>query len=62
MQNAFSIRKPKLIKGKSVIVVDDVITTGTTILELAKMLKENGATKVYALSIATPLISHPIGS
>ncbi len=62
MQNAFSIRKPKLVKGKSVIVVDDVITTGTTILELAKMLKENGATKVYALSIATPLISHSIGS
>ena len=62
MQDAFKIRKPKQVKGKNIIVIDDVITTGTTILELAKRLKENGANKVYALSVATPLISHPIGS
>ena len=62
MQNAFSIRKPKIINGKNIIIVDDVITTGITVLELAKKLKENGANKVYVLSVATPLISHPIRS
>ncbi len=60
MQDAFSIRKPKLVKGKNIIVVDDVITTGTTILELAKKMKEDGTSKVYALSVATPLVSHSI--
>jgi ComF family protein len=58
MQNAFKIKRPKLLIGKNIIIVDDVITTGTTVLELAKILKENGAAKVYSLSVATPLISH----
>jgi ComF family protein len=62
MLDAFAIRKPKLVEGKNIIIVDDVITTGITVLELAKKLKENGANKVYALSVATPLISHTIGS
>lgn len=62
MQNAFKIKKTKQIEGKNIIVVDDVITTGTTILELAKKLKENGAARVYALSVATPLISHSVGN
>ncbi len=62
MRNAFKTRKPKQIHGKNIIIVDDVITTGTTILELAKILKENGVAKVYALSVATPLISHSIRS
>ncbi len=62
MQDAFSIRKPKGVVGKSIIIIDDVITTGITVLELAKKLKEKGAAKVYVLSVATPLISHSVGS
>lgn len=62
MKNAFLIKKPTRIKGKNILIVDDVITTGITVLELARKLKEKGANKVYSLSVATPLISHPIGS
>lgn len=62
MENAFQVKKHKIIKNKNIIVVDDVITTGTTVLELAKVLKENGASKVFSISIATPLISHAVGS
>ena len=62
MQDAFAIRKPKAVVGKKIIIIDDVITTGITVLELAKRLKENGAEKVYVLSVATPLISHSVGS
>lgn len=62
MSNAFIVKKSKKVSGKNILIVDDVITTGTTVLELAKVLKENGAAKVYCLSIATPLISHTIGS
>jgi len=62
MNEAFSIKNKKRIEGKNILIVDDVITTGITVLELAKKLKEYGAAKVYCLSIATPLISHTIGS
>jgi len=62
MSNAFAVKKSKKVIGKNFLIVDDVITTGTTVHELAKVLKENGAAKVYCLSVATPLISHTIGS
>jgi ComF family protein len=40
----------------SVLLIDDVITTGTTIMECAKILKRAGATKVIGLSVArTPI-------
>ncbi|MCF6269920.1 MAG: ComF family protein [Melioribacteraceae bacterium] len=62
MLRAFRVKNSKSIKGKNIIVIDDVITTGTTVLELAKILKENGANKIFCLSIATPPFLHSIGS
>jgi ComF family protein len=40
------------IKQKSVIIIDDVTTTGSTISECALALKQAGAKKVYALTVA----------
>jgi competence protein ComFC len=40
------------IKQKSVIIIDDVSTTGSTISECALALKQAGAKKVYALTLA----------
>lgn len=36
------------IKGKNVILVDDIIATGSSLVEAAKILKEGGAKKIYA--------------
>jgi len=36
------------IKGRDVIVVDDIISTGTTIAEAAKVLKTAGARRIFA--------------
>ncbi len=47
---AFAVVKPELINGKSIAIVDDVITTGSTIQELAKVLKDAGAAKIIAAS------------
>ncbi|HEX7555846.1 MAG TPA: ComF family protein, partial [Leptolinea sp.] len=40
------------IDHKSVIIIDDVSTTGSTISECARALKEAGAQKVFALTLA----------
>lgn len=52
MNDAFKIRNPSVITGKSILLVDDVITTGATVSECAKVLREAGAAKVYAVSVA----------
>jgi competence protein ComFC len=41
-----------IIKGKNIILADDVITTGSTILECARILKENGCGEATVCSIA----------
>ena len=42
----------KTIKGKSILIIDDVITTGATTSEIAKVLLRAGAKECYALSFA----------
>ena len=52
VQNAFSIKNSNLIKNKNIILFDDIITTGATINECSKILKQNGAKKVIVLALA----------
>lgn len=48
--NAYSINAD--VSGKRVLVIDDVKTTGATLNECAKVLKNAGATAVYGLTVA----------
>jgi len=52
MRNAFELVRNVDVKGKNFIIFDDVFTTGHTIYEVTKVLKNNGANKVMALTIA----------
>jgi ComF family protein len=52
VKNAFQVQRPKLIKDQTILLVDDVFTTGATVSNCAKVLKKNGAKKVYVLTIA----------
>lgn len=55
MKNAFSLRSNFKIKSrikKTAFVVDDLLTTGITIREAAKVLKKNGFEKVFGLCLA----------
>lgn len=51
VENAFKVRNPKNVKNKNILLVDDVITTGATTLECAKVLMNTGAEKIYACSV-----------
>ena len=52
IKDAFFISRPERIKGKSIVLVDDVYTTGATLNECAKVLIKAGAKSVKALVIA----------
>lgn len=49
---AFAVRKGHSFAGRKVCLVDDIKTTGATLNECAKTLKEAGTSKVYALVLA----------
>jgi ComF family protein len=52
VKNVFKIINTEEIKGKNIIIIDDIFTTGATIKECSKLLKLSGAKKICALVIA----------
>ena len=50
MQNAFTVTDKEKIRNKTIILVDDVITTGATMNACAKELKKYGAKTVFIFS------------
>ncbi|MCL2177634.1 MAG: ComF family protein [Firmicutes bacterium] len=49
------INSKQQIKDKSILIIDDVYTTGATVNECAKVLLKAGASKVYALTLANTI-------
>jgi ComF family protein len=52
IRNAFEIRNREQVRNKSILLVDDVITTGATAGECSRVLKETGAQEVYVMALA----------
>jgi predicted amidophosphoribosyltransferase len=52
VRGAFEVRDPSALAERSVLLVDDVLTTGATAHECAKALRKAGAAAVYVLTVA----------
>jgi ComF family protein len=52
IRKAFGIKDKKLIEGKKVLLIDDVITTGATVRECSRALKKAGAKEIYVITLA----------
>ena len=52
VRNAFGIAEAKSLKGKKILLVDDVATTGSTMNECASVLKKAGCDSVLCLALA----------
>lgn len=50
IHGVFSVIKPDEIKGKNILLVDDVMTTGATFSELRRVLKKAGVKNVYGIT------------
>ena len=53
VKDAFCVTNAELIKGKNILLIDDILTTGTTVNECGRILKDAGAKTVIAAVIAT---------
>jgi len=49
IHGVFEVIKPENIKDKTILLVDDVMTTGSTFMELNRVLKQAGAKAVYGI-------------
>jgi ComF family protein len=56
VKGAFAVTDPARVKGQSVLLIDDLYTTGSTVKECAKVLRKAGARRVEVLTVAR--VSH----
>ncbi|MGH1364285.1 MAG: ComF family protein [Calditrichia bacterium] len=55
VMNAFALNDAETVFGKTVVLIDDVLTTGATLNSCARLLKKAGAAKVVGIALASPL-------
>ena len=52
LEDSFVVRRPEQIRGKRLLLIDDVLTTGATLRAAAEALKSAGAARVSVLTLA----------
>jgi ComF family protein len=61
LRGAFMVCRPSDVRGRTVLLVDDVFTTGTTVSECAGVLRRAGASKVWVATVARTLKHDTVG-
>lgn len=52
LEGAFKVSASDWVGGRSILIVDDVITTGATVISIGETLKQAGASEVMAIALA----------
>lgn len=52
VRGAFAVTSPEKVRGRSILLVDDVMTTGTTVNECSRVLLRAGAKEVFVATVA----------
>jgi len=52
VRGAFRVTRPEEFRGRDILLVDDVFTTGATVNEAAKVLKQSGGRRVFVFTLA----------
>jgi len=52
VKGAFRVTAPAVVAGKRVLLLDDVLTTGSTVEECSRVLKRSGAAEVTVVTVA----------
>jgi ComF family protein len=52
LRRTFTVSRPAEVAGKRILLIDDVLTTGTTVNECAKALRRAGSSDVYVCTLA----------
>ena len=55
VRGAFAVARPQEVRGRDIVLVDDVFTTGTTVSECARVLRRAGARRVLVATVARAL-------
>ncbi len=61
LEGCFHVADRKGVKNKNLLIIDDTLTTGSTVSELATVLKRAGAKEVNALTLTSVYDKHPFG-
>ncbi|GAM09219.1 competence protein F [Geobacter sp. OR-1] len=52
VKGAFALSDPKIASGRRIVLIDDVLTTGSTVAECSRVLKKAGAAAVLVVTVA----------
>ena len=52
VKDVFAVARPNSVKDEKILLIDDVFTSGATVSACADVLKKNGASRVYVLTLA----------
>lgn len=55
IKGAFEVKGANFLSGKNILLIDDIYTTGSTVAECTRVLKEAGASKIYVLTLSCAL-------
>lgn len=56
--SAYQVTDPALVEGRRVLLIDDIVTTGSTLTECVRVLREAGAADVVCLTLARTKEEH----